>query len=99
MPPHWLHAGPRSRPARRAGTTGGVSVKATVGGCAGGGGGAAAPGAGAGAGRGGRRRLRVGGSGRAVGRPGRVTVAVAAVAVRRPRGVGDERGRGRLGRL
>src|SRR5215218_10267211 len=30
MPPHWLHAGPRSRPARRAGTTGGVSVKASA---------------------------------------------------------------------
>src|SRR4051812_29737980 len=28
MPPHWLHAGPRSRPLRRAGTTGGVSVMA-----------------------------------------------------------------------
>src|SRR5438876_9402764 len=26
MPPHWLHAGPRSRPCRRAGTTGGESV-------------------------------------------------------------------------
>src|ERR671922_2411120 len=30
MPPHWLHAGPRSRPARRAGTTGGVSVNASA---------------------------------------------------------------------
>src|SRR5437867_12386489 len=27
MPPHWLHAGPRSRPCRRAGITGGASVK------------------------------------------------------------------------
>ncbi len=31
MPPHWLHAGPRSRPCSLAGTTGGVSVKALVG--------------------------------------------------------------------
>src|SRR5258705_13999233 len=30
MPPHWLHAGPRSRPARRAGTTGGLSVRASA---------------------------------------------------------------------
>src|SRR3954468_24097364 len=30
MPPHWLHAGPRSRPLRRAGTTGGVSVMASA---------------------------------------------------------------------
>src|SRR6266542_5639650 len=30
MPPHWLQAGPRSRPARRAGTTGGVSVRASA---------------------------------------------------------------------
>ena len=30
MPPHWLHAGPWSRPARRAGTTGGVSVNASA---------------------------------------------------------------------
>src|SRR3954462_6275369 len=30
MPPHWLHAGPRSRPARRAGTTGGLSVMASA---------------------------------------------------------------------
>src|ERR671917_1609216 len=32
MPPHWVHAGPRSRPTMRAGWTGGVSVKAAVGG-------------------------------------------------------------------
>src|SRR5690242_16256050 len=32
MPPHWLHAGPRSSPTRRAGRTGGVSVRAEVGG-------------------------------------------------------------------
>jgi hypothetical protein len=40
MPPHWLQAGPRSRPngVRRvaAGRTGGVSVKADAAGCAGG---------------------------------------------------------------
>src|SRR5436190_23721048 len=30
MPPHWLHAGPRSRPLRRAGTTGGASVIASA---------------------------------------------------------------------
>src|SRR5512132_720631 len=30
MPPHWLHAGPRSRPASRAGTTGGLSVRASA---------------------------------------------------------------------
>src|SRR3954462_448928 len=30
MPPHRLHAGPRARPARRAGTTGGVSVRASA---------------------------------------------------------------------
>src|SRR3954452_18633448 len=30
MPPHWLHAGPRSSPARRAGTTGGLSVMASA---------------------------------------------------------------------
>src|SRR5919197_772897 len=34
MPPHWLHAGPRSRPRRAAGTTGGVSVSAAVAGWA-----------------------------------------------------------------
>src|SRR3954454_1980527 len=32
MPPHWLHAGPRSRATIRAGRTGGVSVSAAVGG-------------------------------------------------------------------
>ena len=31
MPPHWLHAGPRSKPFILAGTTGGVSVSAEVG--------------------------------------------------------------------
>ena len=34
MPPHCWHAGPRSRPIRRAGTTGGVLVIAEVGACA-----------------------------------------------------------------
>src|SRR3954465_10063145 len=34
MPPHWLQAGPRSRPIMRTGTTGGVSVSAVVGGLA-----------------------------------------------------------------
>ena len=33
MPPHCVHAGPRSRPSIRAGTTGGRSVNATVGAC------------------------------------------------------------------
>src|SRR3954465_8493134 len=30
MPPHWLHAGARSRPAGGAGTTGGLSVMASA---------------------------------------------------------------------
>src|SRR3954467_15487151 len=34
MPPHCWQAGPRSRPIRRAGTTGGVLVIADVGACA-----------------------------------------------------------------
>src|SRR5690242_9503425 len=33
MPPQFWQAGPSSRPARRAGRTGGVSVSADVGGC------------------------------------------------------------------
>ena len=71
MPPHWLQAGPRSRPIRRAGTTGGVSVRALTG-----------PRCGCGRGRGGRGRgerlgaaVAVGRAGRAAGRAGGVVLA------------------------
>src|SRR4051794_27836792 len=101
MPPHWLHAGPRSSPARRAGRTGGVSVNAAVGGfAAAGAGGAAAPGA-PGAGPWvpplPLPPLPVGGPGG--GGAVAAAVAVAAVAVRGTGGVRAERGGGRLGGL